>query len=143
MRHSHLDLQLTGLDAYSVLREAACQVDAQTDTYCYVEAAQSTHTADLYLYQLPLGLALPNSSVTSCTGCVQSLMGAYAKDAGNVAGFKDTYAPAANMINSACGSAFVSDVASSPSGARALAPAWMGATGATALGMGAALLALW
>ena len=139
-----MDLQLTGLDAYSVLREAACQVDAQTDTYCYVEAAQSTHTADLYLYQLPLGLALPNSSVTSCTGCVQSLMGAYAKDAGNVAGFKDTYAPAANMINSACGSAFVSDVATGPSnGARAaLAQAPAVAVVGVGLAAGAALLAL-
>ena len=102
-----------------MLREAACQVDSQTDTYCYVEAAQSTHTADLYLYQLPLGLPLPNSSVTSCTSCVQSLMGAYAKGAADVAGFKDTYAPAANMINSACGSAFVSDVASTPSETKA------------------------
>ncbi|PIL23297.1 hypothetical protein GSI_14607 [Ganoderma sinense ZZ0214-1] len=133
---------VAGLEAYSVLREAACQVDTQTDTYCYVEAAQSAHTADLYLYQLPLGLPLPNSSVTSCTSCVQSLMSAYAKDAGSVAGFKDTYAPAANMINSACGSTFVSDVASTPSGAQAqaLVPAWMGAT---ALAVGPALLALW
>ncbi|KAI1783246.1 hypothetical protein LXA43DRAFT_355224 [Ganoderma leucocontextum] len=132
---------VAGLEAYSVMREAACQVDTQTDTYCYLEAAQSAHTADLYLYQLPLGLALPNASVTSCTGCVQSLMSAYAKDAGDVAGFKDTYAPAASIINAACGSAFVSDVATSPSGnrARALAPTLAAATG---LALGAALLAL-
>ena len=120
------------------MREAACQVNTQTDTYCYVEAAQSAHTADLYLYELPLGLALPNASVTSCTGCVQGLMGAFAKDAGTLAGFKDTYAPAASIINSACGSTFVSDVATGPggNGARSLAPATMGAA------VGAALLVL-
>lgn len=131
---------VAGLAAYSVMREAACQVDSQTDTYCYVEAAQSAHTADLYLYQLPLGLALPNASVTSCTGCVQGLMGAFAKDAGTLAGFEDTYAPAASIINSACGSAFVSDVASGPSGNGAVAQARMGAM--AGLAVGAALLVL-
>ncbi len=127
-----------------MLREAACQVDTQTDTYCYVEAAQSTHTADLYLYQLPLGLALPNASVTSCTGCVQGLMGAFAKDAANVAGFKDTYAPAASIINSACGSAFVSDVAATPTGngAPAQALGLVRTLTLTGLAVGAALLAL-
>ena len=134
-------VDFTGLEAYSVMREAACQVDTQTNTYCYVEAATSTHPTDLYLYQLPLGLSLPNSTVPSCTRCVQDLMSTFQIDGANVTGLSTTYGPAADIINNACGSSFVSAVATTTgNGARASAvdrAVW--AAGAV---LGAALLML-
>ncbi|KAI0697498.1 hypothetical protein C8T65DRAFT_710377 [Cerioporus squamosus] len=98
---------VAGLEAYTMMREAACQVNQQTDTYCYVEATQSTHPSDLYLYQLPLGLALPNTTVPSCTSCVQDLMSVFAKEGTSNAKLKETYGPASTIVNNACGSQFV------------------------------------
>ena len=92
------------------MREAACQVNEQTATYCYVEAAMSTHPSDLYLYQLPLGLRLPNTTVPSCTTCVQRLMGVYAARGISDTELKDTYSPAAAIVNNACGAQFVATV---------------------------------
>ncbi|EJF59743.1 hypothetical protein BD309DRAFT_876085 [Dichomitus squalens] len=139
---------VAGLSAYSVMREAACQVNAQTDTYCYVEAAQSTHPADLYLYELPLGLALPNNTVPSCTTCVKNLMGTFDQDGANVTRLKSTYGPAAATINNACGASFVAEInTTTGNGASALAGAGAGeralgwAAGAGAV-VGAALLML-
>ena len=118
------------------MREAACQVDSQTDTYCYVEAATSTHPSDLYLYQLPLGLALPNTTVPSCTPCVQSVMGAYAEDGMALEKLQETYPPAASIVNGACGSEFVATVTMPETGGAA---AWAGA-GAWVWAVGVALL---
>ncbi|RDX42456.1 hypothetical protein OH76DRAFT_101828 [Lentinus brumalis] len=113
---------LAGLQAYSMMREAACQVNQKTDTYCYVEATQSTHPSDLYLYQLPLGLALPNTTVPSCTSCVQDLMSVFAKEGTSNAQLKETYGPASAIVNNACGSQFVATLnATTGNGARALA----------------------
>ncbi|RPD61430.1 hypothetical protein L227DRAFT_68773 [Lentinus tigrinus ALCF2SS1-6] len=98
---------VAGLNSYSMMREAACQINQETDTYCYVEATQSTHPSDLYLYQLPLGLALPNTTVPSCTSCVQSVMSVFAKEGTTNAELKETYAPASTIVNNACGDQFV------------------------------------
>ncbi|KAI0754341.1 hypothetical protein C8Q80DRAFT_1094050 [Daedaleopsis nitida] len=108
---------VAGLQSYNLMREVGCQVDTDTDMYCYVEAAQSTHPSDLYLYQLPLGLALPNTTVPSCTACVQNVMGAFARDPAAAPKLQDTYASAAAIVNNACGSGFVATVNFAANGA--------------------------
>ena len=99
------------------MRSAACAIDSSTNTYCYVEAAGSTHASDLYLYQLPLGLALPNTTVPSCSSCVQSVMNTFATGGKGVDKLAQTYASAAGIVNEACGSTFVANVEVGTSGA--------------------------
>ena len=84
------------------MREVACQVDQEKDTYCYVEAAQSTHPSDLYLYQLPLGLPLLNATVPSCDACAQRVKGAFAEGGAGVDALTETYAEV-GTVNRACG----------------------------------------
>lgn len=125
-----------GLNAYTMMREVACQVNQETDTYCYVEATQSTHPSDLYLYQLPLGLALPNTTVPSCTSCVQNVMSVFANEGTSNAALRDTYGPASTIVNNACGDQFVATV-STNSGAHSVG---VGARMAEVWAVGAALL---
>ena len=135
--HSHA---YPGLQSYSFMREVGCQVNNETDTYCYVEAAKSTHPSDLYLYQLPLGLALPNTTVPSCTPCVQSVMSAYAKDGMASSKLRTTYGPAANIVNTACGNEFVATMNDiDGNGAVASRVSW----GLASVLGGVALLLLW
>ena len=89
------------------MRTAACAVNNSTDTYCYVDALQAASAADLYLYQLPLGLSLPNATVPSCDACVQRVMGAFAEGGAGVDALAETYADAAGTVNRACGAEFV------------------------------------
>ena len=60
------------------MRTAACVVNS-TNTYCYVDALQAASAADLYPYQLPLGLPLLNATVPSCDACAQRVKGAFAE----------------------------------------------------------------
>ena len=99
------------------MRAAACAIDSSTNTYCYVEAADSTHASDLYLYQLPLGLALPAGAAPACTGCTRALMDTYAARGANASALADTYAGAAEAVNGACGAGYVADVVVGLSGA--------------------------
>ncbi|KAJ2973310.1 hypothetical protein NUW54_g12089 [Trametes sanguinea] len=110
---------VAGLEAYGLMREVGCQVNTQTNTYCYVEAAQK-HPSDLYLYALPLGLDLPNKTVPSCTSCVQNLMHTFVTDGLNLTVLRQTYSSAATIVNDACGAEFVSTMAGSTNGARSL-----------------------
>ncbi|KAH9899203.1 hypothetical protein C8Q73DRAFT_310243 [Cubamyces lactineus] len=103
---------VAGLAAYDLMREVGCQTDAQTNTYCYVEAAQA-RPADLYLYALPLGLGLPNQTVPSCTSCVKNVMQAFVSDGMNLSALRSTYPSAATVLNSACGGDFVATIAES------------------------------
>ncbi|KAI0642781.1 hypothetical protein C8Q79DRAFT_916747 [Trametes meyenii] len=132
---------VAGLQAYSVMRAAACQVNPLTDAYCYVEAAQSTHPSDLYLYQLPLGLALPNATVPSCTGCVQSLMKTFVDGDGAapLPRLQKTYPAAAAIVNGACGSEFVAAMAGT-NGARGQGGSVAGAAAGVVAAGGAVLL---
>ncbi|OJT06035.1 hypothetical protein TRAPUB_3115 [Trametes pubescens] len=110
---------VAGLEAYAVMRAAACQVNSATNTYCYVDAAQSTHPSDLYMYQLALGLRLPNTTVPSCTPCVQTVMHTLAADGANLSALQKTYPAAAQTVNGACGAQFVANLAQADtSGAR-------------------------
>ncbi|KAL1949002.1 hypothetical protein VTO73DRAFT_10808 [Trametes versicolor] len=135
---------VAGLEAYAVMRAAACQINTATNTYCYVDAAESTHPSDLYLYQLALGLRLPNTTVPSCTSCVQTVMRTFAADGANLTALQKTYPAAAQTVNSACGAQFVANLAQADtSGARAGATRMASAmaAGGAALLLGA-LLAL-
>jgi len=92
---------------------AACAQDPRSDAYCYIEAAANLSPADLYLYQLPFGIDLPNSAVNfSCSTCSQGLLGIYADSLSNKTLANDldklgeTYKGAASIVNTACGSNF-------------------------------------
>ena len=80
------------LVSYSVMHTAACAVNNSTNTYCYVDALQAATTADLYLYQLPLGLPLNNTTVLSCDACVLRVKGAFTEGGAGVEALTETYA---------------------------------------------------
>src|ERR1700760_3213443 len=63
------------LDAYSLMYDAACTLtDPTTNSYCFLNAAHNSNPSDLYLYQLPIGSAYPNSSTPTCSSCSKSLL---------------------------------------------------------------------
>ncbi|CAL1699644.1 unnamed protein product [Somion occarium] len=97
---------LTELQAYSLMRTAACLPDPSTNTYCYVEAAHNTNPADLYFYQLPFGIKVPATSKPSCSSCTKSVMALYAQSL-NVSALAKTYDSAAAVANGACGTGYV------------------------------------
>ena len=86
----------------SVMRTAACAVNNSTNTYYYVDALQAARAADLYLYQLPLGLPLLNATVPSCDACVQRVKGAFAEGGAGIDALTETYAEV-GTVNRACG----------------------------------------
>ncbi|EIN08372.1 hypothetical protein PUNSTDRAFT_134758 [Punctularia strigosozonata HHB-11173 SS5] len=65
---------LKGLLAFPVMRQAGCLADQTTNTYCYLEAVRNTNPSDVFYYQLPLGLAVPNNTKPTCSACTKSLM---------------------------------------------------------------------
>ncbi|KAG2142445.1 hypothetical protein DEU56DRAFT_794468 [Suillus clintonianus] len=102
---------LTGLQAYDLMREAACSVDPVANAYCYVEAVASSDPSSYYFYQLPLGLPLPKITNGACNSCTKSLVSMYSAalsstNATSLTGLQFTYADAANKLNSACGSSY-------------------------------------
>ncbi|KAI0631242.1 hypothetical protein C8Q77DRAFT_1061993 [Trametes polyzona] len=103
---------VAGLEGYGVMRSAACQINSATNTYCYVDAAQSGHASDLYLYQLAIGLRLPNGTVPSCTPCVQTVMRTLVQGGADLPALQKTYPAAAQVVNGACGAEFVANLAS-------------------------------
>lgn len=97
---------LQGLQAYSLMRDTACLVDQQTNSYCYVEAVRNTNPSDLYFYQLPLGIGLPPNTTPSCSACTKSVMQLYAQS-NNLTALTSTYNTAATIADSACGEGYV------------------------------------
>ncbi|EJC97762.1 uncharacterized protein FOMMEDRAFT_98111 [Fomitiporia mediterranea MF3/22] len=124
---------LFGLQSYELLRNGSCLVNQASNTYCYAAAAHSSSPADLYLYQLPLGVPFPvNTTSPSCSTCAKTLLGLYADalqgsdgssdgsgDGGSVDGLKATYEDAANQAETACGTGYaLVGLASSAQGTR-------------------------
>ncbi|KZT01227.1 uncharacterized protein LAESUDRAFT_731449 [Laetiporus sulphureus 93-53] len=99
---------LIGLQAYTLMREVACFANATSEAYCYLDAVSDTHVDDLYLYQLPLGSPIPNSTTFSCGNCTQNVMALYLNEGLNITGMRDNYENAAVLANKACGSNYVS-----------------------------------
>jgi len=102
---------LQGLQAYDLMRTAGCLADQVTNSYCYVEAAHSSDPSDLYFYELPIGIPLPNKTTPSCSSCGKSLMGLYAQAVesapeGTLADLKSTYGKAQALAVAQCGSGY-------------------------------------
>lgn len=104
---------LTALNAYQLLYEAACAPDPQSNTYCYIDAVANASPADLYLYQLPLGIPLPDDARNfSCSTCSKGLLNTYVTALSNqtlsegLTGLKATYEASMPIVNSACGATF-------------------------------------
>lgn len=102
-----LDTQ-TALMAYPIVRNAGCLISqAGTQSFCYVDAVHNTNPADLYLYQLPLGVSFPNNTTPSCSACAGSVLGVFAgalqadggpsPGNGSTNGLKETYDAAAAL----------------------------------------------
>ncbi|KAG2156726.1 uncharacterized protein EDB93DRAFT_864229 [Suillus bovinus] len=111
---------LTGLQAFDLMRQAACSVDPVANAYCYIEAVASSDPSSYYFYQLPLGLAVPQITSGACNSCTRSLMTMYSTalsstNATSLAGLQATYGDAATKLNNVCGSPYAqsSTVASS------------------------------
>jgi len=102
-----------GLQSFSLMRDAACLVNKDTSTYCYIEAASRNNPSDLYFYTLPFGLPLPNDSTPSCSSCTKSIMALFGSQVNVTDGLEHTYDPAARLASSKCGSNYVSAIASS------------------------------
>lgn len=106
----------SGLQAFDLMYNAGCLPDQVTDSYCYVEAAHSTDPSDLYFYQLPIGIPLPNNTSPSCSSCTKSLMSLYAqalesapKD--TLADLISTYESAQILAVAQCGTGYAQSVA--------------------------------
>ncbi|KAG1736140.1 uncharacterized protein EDB91DRAFT_1055802 [Suillus paluster] len=102
---------LIGLQAFDLMRDAACSVDPVANAYCYVEAVASSDPSSYYFYQLPLGQPLPKITNGACTSCTKSLMSMYSaaltsSNASSLTGLQATYGDAANKLNNACGSSY-------------------------------------
>jgi hypothetical protein len=102
---------LIGLQAFDLMRQAACSVDPVANAYCYVEAVASSDPSSYYFYQLPLGQTVPQITSGACNSCTKSLMSMYlaALSSANVTsltGLQATYGDAATKLNNVCGSSY-------------------------------------
>lgn len=94
------------------MRDAACQVDPATNSYCYVEAVANSDPSSYWFYQLPLGQTLgPNITTSVCNGCTSGLMASYASalnstNGTSLTGLAQTYNDAADTLNNVCGSSY-------------------------------------
>ncbi|KAH6906722.1 hypothetical protein BKA70DRAFT_396591 [Coprinopsis sp. MPI-PUGE-AT-0042] len=119
---------LLAIEAYAPMREAACQIDPTTNTYCFVNAARDTNPANLYYYSLPLGIKLPKSTDPQCNACLKSLMGMYSsvlksstssEEVRSLPGLVQTYENAAELTLGKCGVGFaLTGIAGSALGGR-------------------------
>lgn len=93
-----------GLLSYTLMRNVACLADPTTNAYCYVEAVNKA--SDLYFYNLPFGLSLPNATVPSCSACTKNVMSLFSQNQ-NLTMLAGVYAPAATLANEKCGTGYV------------------------------------
>lgn len=94
--------------SYPSLFKAGC-LKSDTGSYCYVDAVTNvTSPDDPHIYFLPLGLRLPGGSRPTCSICAQETMSIFQEYAGNASlPLSETYVPAAQQLNIACGPEFV------------------------------------
>lgn len=103
------------------MRNSACQVDAVTNSYCYVEAVANTDPSSYWFYLLPLGQPLgPNITTSACNECTSGLMASYASALNSIngttlGGLAQTYNTAADTLNGVCGSGLAIKVQGSSS----------------------------
>jgi hypothetical protein len=99
------------------MRDAACLPDPATNIFCFLNAVRNTDPTDLYYYQLPLGISLPQTANPLCSPCTGSILGIYAQalqdttQADSLEGLKKTYKPAAAVAIKSCGSSYATAIA--------------------------------
>jgi hypothetical protein len=108
---------LTGLLVYSLMRKVGCELDQSNSAYCYISAVVNSNPSDLYYYQLPFGLSLPNNTSPSCSACTKTIMGHYlaaivgtdpdTTDPDVRASLSKTYGSASGLSVKVCGSDYV------------------------------------
>jgi len=100
-----------GLTSYRELYSASCLKEPAGAPYCFTNAVTNyTNTANTYLYLLPLNISLPATGVPTCNYCVQNTMNIFhSATADRRLPIANTYAPAAQQINSRCGSGWVNE----------------------------------
>jgi hypothetical protein len=132
-----------GLQAFDLMRQAACSVDPVANAYCYVEAVANSDPSSYYFYQLPLGQTVPKITSGACNSCTKSLMSMYlaALSSANVSsltGLQATYGDAATKLNSVCGSSYAqtTTVASSSAAPPSVKLTSVGGAWAVLLGVG-------
>ncbi len=93
--------------------DAACASDPINNAYCYINAIANTTPADLFLYQLPLGITLPKTTTgLSCSPCSRSVLNIYAdalndkSTSDDLTGLKSTYENSVKVVDAACGDDF-------------------------------------
>jgi hypothetical protein len=111
----------SALQTFDLMRNAGCLPDQTTNSYCFVEAAHSTNPSDLYFYQLPIGIPLPNSTTPSCSSCTKSLLGLYAQalenaPAGTLTDLRKSYTSGQQMAVAQCGAGYAQSLVSSACG---------------------------
>lgn len=89
------------------MRQVGCLSNQNTSAYCYVEAAHNDNPSDLYFYSLPYGIALPNNTDLSCSGCTKNVMDLFGAQTNETSSLENTYKAAAILASSKCGSDYV------------------------------------
>ncbi|KAF8637903.1 hypothetical protein AX17_002526 [Amanita inopinata Kibby_2008] len=103
---------LTGLQAYGLMYEAACHTDPSTNVYCYVDAVHNSNPSDLYLYQMPIGIAYPNNTKPTCSSCSKDLVRLYVSalqdpnQAASLKALSSNYGSGARVLETQCGETF-------------------------------------
>ncbi|KAL4066996.1 hypothetical protein V8B97DRAFT_1874238 [Scleroderma yunnanense] len=116
---------LVALQAFNLMRNASCQVDPDTNTYCYVESVADPDPSSYWFYLLPLGETLVKITSNACNQCTKGLMAMYADALSSstpLSGLQQTYENAAKSLNNACGSNFATASVSSAAPAQARLP---------------------
>ncbi|OTB20135.1 hypothetical protein K445DRAFT_48827, partial [Daldinia sp. EC12] len=99
-----------GMKSYEEIYGATCLYDADTSTYCFVNAVTNQTTAsNVYLYNLPFNSSLPETAVPACDTCTSETMKIYQSAAADRKKWiASTYVKAAEQIDANCGGNFVS-----------------------------------
>lgn len=138
-----------GLLNYPVMRNAGCLQDqAGSGGFCYVEAVHQSNPADLYLYQLPFGVPLPQAAKPTCSPCGGSVLSSFASALqngqgngnGSTDGLEATYNAAASAAASACGSGYAQLGVANGADGRWRAPLSLSMASAVALSI---FMAMW
>lgn len=107
---------LIELQSFQLLYSSSCLSSPSSNTYCYLTASYNPNPFDLYVYSLPLGIPIPNSSTPTCSDCSNSVMTVYANalkngqagqgQSGGLGLLKDTFTNALQICQSGCGQQF-------------------------------------
>ncbi|EIW70416.1 hypothetical protein TREMEDRAFT_28982 [Tremella mesenterica DSM 1558] len=118
---------LVGIGNYALLRKAEGLLDS-SGRFCYLDAVADGRPDDLYLWNLPAGIALPSTSRPTCSACSAQLLNLYTSSLSSTPTLNSTIVNSAvQSVNSACGSTFVSySATSAASPSRRMWNLWLG-----------------